>query len=145
MATCGKSNCNLQDNRLLVRGEDVAIAEVLRERAAANDLAMMATLMPTPRSLHDLWQEYHHGVGERKAARLFSYSGLSKVARSIGSYSRRKVVWDLVSSLVRMGDTAEAAIDKIYAVYGGQTSVTNIINELKRDKKDGTLNPNFRT
>ena len=34
---------------------------------------------------------------------------------------------------------------KIYAVYGGQTSVTNIINGLKRDKKDGTLNPNFRT
>ena len=54
-------------------------------------------------------------------------------------------MWDLVSSLVRMGDTAETAIDKIYAVYGGQTSVTNIINGLKRDKKDGTLNPNFRT
>ncbi len=43
------------------------------------------------------------------------------------------------------GDTAETAIDKMYAVYGGQTSVTNIINGLKRDKKDGTLNPNFRT
>jgi hypothetical protein len=34
---------------------------------------MMVTLMPTPISLHgDLWQEYHHGVGGRKAARLFS-------------------------------------------------------------------------
>jgi hypothetical protein len=54
-------------------------------------------------------------------------------------------VWDLVSSLVRMKDMAETAIDKIYAVYGGQTSVSNIINRLKRDKKDGTLNPNFST
>ncbi len=43
------------------------------------------------------------------------------------------------------GDTAETAIDKIYAVYGGQTSVTNIIDGLKRDKQDGTLNPNFKS
>jgi hypothetical protein len=52
------------------RGKGEAGAEEVPERAAANDLAMMATLMPTPRSLHDLWQEYHHGVGGRKAARL---------------------------------------------------------------------------
>jgi hypothetical protein len=124
------------------RGEgEAGGAEEVPERAAANDLAMMATLMPTPRSLHDLWQEYHHGVGGRKAARLFSYT---ERGRSKHRYSRRKVVWDLVSRLIRMGDTAETAIDKIYAVYGGQTSVTNIINGLKRDKKDGTLNPNFR-
>jgi hypothetical protein len=44
-----------------------------------------------------------------------------------------------------MGDTAETAIDKIYAVYGGQTSVTNMIIGLKWDKKDGTLNPIFTT
>ena len=50
-----------------------------------------------------------------------------------------------MSSLVWMGDTAETAIDKIYAVYGGQTSVTNIIDGLKRDKQDGTLNPNFKS
>ena len=40
--------------------------------AAGGDRAMMlATLMPTPRSLHDLWQEYEHGVGGRKAAMFF--------------------------------------------------------------------------
>jgi hypothetical protein len=112
-------------------------------RAAAKDLAMMATLMPTPRSPHNLWYEFHHGVGGRKAARRFSYSERS---RSKHRYHRCKVVWNLVvSSLVLMGDTAETAIDKIYAVYGGQTSVTNMINGLKWDKKDGTLNPNFTT
>ena len=121
---------------------DAVEAAEVPGRAAANDLAMMATLMPTPRSLHDLWQEYHHGVGGRKAARLFSHS---ERGRSKHRYHRRKVVWDLVSRLIRQGDTAETAIDKIYAVYGGQTSVTNIINGLKRDKKDGTLNPNFRS
>jgi hypothetical protein len=107
---------------------------------AANDLAMMATLMPTPRSLHDLWSEYLHGVGGRKPARLFSYT---ERGRSKHRYSRRKIVWDIVSGLVRQGHTSEIAIDKIYGVYGGQTSVTKIINGLKRDKKNGTLSPNL--
>lgn len=108
------------------------------------DLAMMATatLMPTPRSLHDLWAEYLHGVGGRKPARLFSYT---ERGRSKHRYSRRKIVWDTVSGLVRLGHTSEIAIDRIYAVlYGGQTSVTKIINALKRDKRNGTLNPNLR-
>ena len=113
------------------------------ERAAANDLAMMATLMLTPKSHHDLWQEYHHDVGGRKAARLFSYSERG-LFQSIG-YHRRKVVWDLVGRLIPQGDMAETAIEKINAVYGRQTAVTNIINALNCDKKDGTLNPNFRT
>ena len=108
----------------------------LQQDAAGGGHAMMtpATLMPTPRSLHDLWMEYQHGVGGRKAARLFSYS---ERGRSKHRYCRRKVVWDLIAGLVRQGHTAEAGIDRIYAVYGGQTSVTNIINGLKRDKKMG--------
>lgn len=110
------------------------------DMGAANDLAMMATLMPTPRSLHDLWSEYLNGVGGRKPARLFSYT---ERGRSKHRYSRRKVVWDIVAGLVRQGHTAELAIDKIYGVYGGQTSVTKIINGLKRDKMNGTLSPNL--
>jgi hypothetical protein len=112
------------------------------DMGAANDLAMMATLMPTPRSLHDLWSEYLHGVGGRKPARLFSYT---ERGRSKHRYSRRKIVWDTVLGLVRQGHTSELAIDKIYGVYGGQTSVTKIINGLKRDKKEGTLSPNLTT
>ncbi|KAI2500346.1 hypothetical protein MHU86_14154 [Fragilaria crotonensis] len=101
--------------------------------ACRGDRAMMhATLMPTPRSLHDLWQEYEFGVGGRKAAKLFS---CTERGRSKHKYHRRKVVWDLISGLVRQGHTADLGIDRIYAVYGGQTSVSNIINGLKRDKK----------
>ena len=53
----------------------VGVAPQQQQHAAAGgDRAMMlATLMPTPRSLHDLWQEYEHGVGGRKAARLFPF------------------------------------------------------------------------
>jgi hypothetical protein len=102
---------------------------------------MLATLMPTPRSLHDLRQEYKHGVGGRKAARLLSHSerGCSK-----HKYHRRKVVWDLIGGLVRQGHTADGGIDRIYAVYGGQTSVSNIINGLKRDKKLDSESQSYR-
>jgi hypothetical protein len=47
--------------------------------------------------------------------------------------------------MVKLGFTAETAIDRIYAVYGAPTSVTNIINGIKRDKKAGTLSPSLRT
>jgi hypothetical protein len=43
-----------------------------------------------------------------------------------------------------MWDTAETAIDKIYAVCGGQTSVANIINGLKRDKRMGLSIPTLQ-
>jgi hypothetical protein len=42
------------------------------------------------------------------------------------------------------GGTAETAIDKIYAVYGGQTSVTNTINGLKREKRMGLSIPTLK-
>ena len=54
-----------------------------------------------------------------------------------------KVVWDLVSGLVRGGLTANLAIDCIYQVYGADAIVTTIINRLKKDAKDGTLHPNL--
>ena len=105
---------------------------VAAQHAGGDRAMMLATLMPTPRSLHDLWQEYEFGVGGRKAAKLFSYS---ERGRSKHKFHRRKIVWDLISGLVRQGHTADSGIDRIYAVYGGQTSVSNIINGLKRDKK----------
>ena len=111
--------------------------------AAGGDCVMMemATLMPTPRSLHDLWNELQQGVGGRKAARLFSYT---EHGRSKYKYCRWKIIWDLVGGLVRQGHTADVGIDQIYAMHGGQTSITDIINRLKTDKKNGTLNPNLQ-
>jgi hypothetical protein len=59
-------------------------------------------------------------------------------------YCRRKVIWTMVSGLVRQGYTSDTAIDLICSVYGQQMSVTIIINKIKKDRKDGTLNPNLR-
>jgi hypothetical protein len=54
-------------------------------------------------------------------------------------------VWDLVCNLVNLGHTAKRAIlDMIYDVYGAQTNVSNIINtRIRKDKMNGTLNPNL--
>ena len=40
--------------------------------------------------------------------------------------------------------TADASIDSIYADYGQQTCVTDVINAIKRGMKGGNLNPNLR-
>jgi hypothetical protein len=53
-----------------------------------------------------------------------------------------KEVWDFVCNLVNLGHTAGHAIDMIYDVYGAQTTVSKIINRLRKDKMNGTLNPN---
>ena len=99
------------------------------------------TLMPNPKSLYDLWTEYLTGVGGRKPARLFSEAERGRVKYK---YTRRKVIWDTIRHLVNLGHSSERAADLIYEVYGAQTSVTDIINRLRRDKKNGTLNPNLR-
>jgi hypothetical protein len=54
-----------------------------------------------------------------------------------------KVVWDFVCNLVNSGHTAGHAIDLIYDVYVAQITVSKIINKLRKDKMNGTLNPNI--
>jgi hypothetical protein len=124
-------------------GADDQGAEALERALLRPALAMTnpATLMPNPRSLYDLWNEYLHGVGGRKPARLFSETERGQVKYK---YSRRKVIWDVIRNLVSLGHSSQWAIDMIYNVYGPQTSVTEIINRLRKDKNNGTLNPNLQ-
>jgi Transcriptional activator of glycolytic enzymes len=101
-----------------------------------------ASLSPNPKNLFDLWQEYQIGIGGRKAAKHFSQS--ERGGKTKHKYCRRKVIWLMVRGMVKLGMTADSAIDQIYAVYGQQTCVTRIINLIKKDKERGTLNPNLR-
>ena len=125
----------------------LAGAATTRTAGAATELAPALamtnppTLSPNPKSLYDLWDEYLNGLGGRKPARLFSESERGRVKYK---YTRRKVVWDIVKKLVDFGHTANTAIDMIYTVYGAQTCVTKIINRLRKDKRNGTLNPNLQ-
>ena len=118
--------------------DDTRTAAVIPAIAGHNAAAILS---PNPCTLYDLWREYEVGIGGRKAAKLFSYTERGKVKHK---YSRRKVIWSMVCGLVRLGITAEVAIDQIYSAYGEQTSVTDIINAIKKDRRDGTLNPNLR-
>jgi hypothetical protein len=70
----------------------------------------VSTLSPTLRTLYILWQEYEFGIGGRKPARVFTPAERGKVKYS---YHRRKVVWDVIASLVRAGDTVQVVIDRI--------------------------------
>ena len=79
-----------------------------------------------------------NGIGGRKAARLFSREERGKVK---DKFHRRKAVWDCVATLVRAGLTAQVAIDRIHHIYGENTTVTNIINRMKQDRRAGIVNP----
>jgi hypothetical protein len=74
------------------------------------------------------------GIGGRKAARLFSRE---ERGRAKHKYHRGKVVWDCVAGLVRAGFSSEVAIDRVYQVYGENTTVTRIINKMKEDRQAG--------
>jgi hypothetical protein len=49
--------------------------------------------------------------------------------------------WDLISTLVRGGLTAQVAIDRIYDHHGRSESVMTIINKMKDDCRNGTAFP----
>lgn len=100
----------------------------------------IAELSKSPRTLFDLWTEYHVGIAGKKAAKDFSFK---ERGRCRFKYSRRKVVWDCISKHVNAGFSAITAIDKIYECYGRGETVTSIINKMTNDKKTGE-HPNLR-
>ena len=93
-----------------------------------------ATLTCKSNSIHKLWDEYEFGISNRKPAQQFTSR---ERGRCKYTYHRRKVVWDQISLMVRRGWNASEACNAIYAAYGPSTSVTKIINQMRRDKKSG--------
>lgn len=95
---------------------------------------LFAKLTNCPKSLHDLWLEYEFGFHGCKAAKDFT-------AQERGEdkywYYCRNVFWSKIAELLRAGFTSDQAFDKICDVYGGNMSVTKIINAMIVDKKIG--------
>jgi hypothetical protein len=100
-----------------------------------------ARLSRCPKTLHLLWDEWAHGINGNKAAKTFSARERGRVKHL---FSKRKVFWDKVSELVRSGDMASSAIDKIYRVYGGGESVTTIMKSMQKDRQIGRAHPLLR-
>jgi|DEB19_MinimDraft_2_1074335.scaffolds.fasta_scaffold26703_2 hypothetical protein len=122
----------------------LAMAPFGRSRAAsggegggtATTVNNVATLSPTPRTLHMLWQEYTVGIGGRKPARQFTSAERGLVKHR---YSHRKYFWDVIDKLILRGFTAQVAIDGVYNRYGRELCVTKIIDRIKRDRRHHTV------
>ena len=101
----------------------------------------MSNLTRNPSTLHEIWNEWEFGIGNRKAAKDFTIRerGSCKYA-----YHRRKVVWDTITQRVRCDWNASEVCNTIYTVYGFNSSVTSIINRMRKDRKYGG-NPALRT
>ena len=96
----------------------------------------VAALSPTPLTLYTLWEEYQTGIGGRKPAKLFTAHGRGRVKQK---YSQRKVAWDTIEHLVCSGFQAQVATDRIYDAYGRDSMVTNILNRMLVDRRQGTV------
>ena len=86
-----------------------------------------------PKTIHDLWQEFQHGIGGNLPAKQFNYRERGKCK---GHYSRRNLVWTVIKDLVVAGIDADVACDRIYQAYGHNKSVTYIISKMYEDKRN---------
>jgi hypothetical protein len=120
---------------------NVAPPEEGEEEAGNNNAEAIFAAAPcaNPRSLHVLWEECERGISGRKPARLFTRQERGRVKHKC---HRRKILWDLILTLVRGGLTAQVAIDRIYGHYDRADSVTLIMSKMKKnDRRNGTVFP----
>jgi hypothetical protein len=94
----------------------------------------LAILGKRPKTLNDLWHEYMFGLTGHNPAKDFTRAERGEVRYT---YARRLVFWQKTSEMVRMGYTAERAIDRIYIAHANcGSSVTKNINAMIKDRKD---------
>ena len=127
------------DGRFKVLGDNIkrirmtpvihTAANALTQEAGGTSIT--ATLSPRPPNLFVLWEEWLVGVGGRKPAKRFTSSERGKVAYN---YSLRNCFWTVVDTMVRSGITSDVAIDRVMAVYGAGTSVTDVCRAMRKDK-----------
>jgi hypothetical protein len=95
--------------------------------------SFQSSLCKCPKSLHVLWHEYEFGIAGRKPAKMFS---AEERGRNKFQYSLRNNFWVLVVWMIRAGYSHNTAIDKIYRVYNTKRNVTQILREIRTDKKE---------
>jgi len=113
--------------------QDVAV-EDNDNNTDANGIPYESSLSPRPWNLYELWKEYQHGIGGRKAAKNFSNTERGRVKCT---YTCCKVIWDEIDCLVRAGDTYTDAIDRIHQAYGQTLSVSRLSDKIREDRKTG--------
>ena len=111
------------------------VAPASPTRQADSVVDPRAALYGNVRDLHQMWQEWMHGIAGNKAAKNFT---ATERGRCKFKYSRRKIFWSQVSRMVDRGMSADQAIDAIYRHYG-PVSPTQIISKLRDDRKNGSI------
>jgi hypothetical protein len=104
-------------------------------------LVLGASLSAKPKSLHDLWTEWTHGLGGHKPASEFSQAERGGANKC--TYCRRNCFWEVVCAHIRAGSDANSTITKIYAAYCKSWSVTKILKAMQADRKKG-WHPNLK-
>jgi Transcriptional activator of glycolytic enzymes len=92
------------------------------------------SLSSCPRNLYALWEEYEFGLNGQKAAKRFTSRERGRVRYK---YTRRKIVWDRITLMIRQGHTYLTAIDELHRIYGAGMSVTDIINRMRTERNGG--------
>ena len=93
-----------------------------------------AVLSRFPLTLNTLWNEYEFGLSNQKTPKDFTAIELGIVK---WIYHRRKVVQDNIEEMVRVNWSSHEACNQIYKMYGQNSTVTYIINEIRKDRKNG--------
>lgn len=91
-----------------------------------------------PRTLAEPWEECQFGMGNRKPAKDFT--GTEHCNRCFGikqKCHRCKFVWLTVEKLIEQGHTGDAAVHKIRSSCGFRCSVTQIVNFMIGQHKNG--------
>jgi hypothetical protein len=94
-----------------------------------------ARLVPRPRCLYELWQEYQFGIGNNKPAKNFTMG--ERNSRDEGlkqKYHYRNKVWKLQSYMFNAGWTVEGMNAEISRVYNS-SHVTAIVKGITADSK----------
>ena len=118
-------------------GPTAAEAAPVRVRVGRRDDGPIrrAVLGRCPRTIAVLWDEWQNGLSGNKPASLFTRS--ERGGRNKHKYCRRKVVWTTIQRLMDdRGFSLQSAIARITRAYG-DISVTETINLMKRDERNG--------
>ena len=114
----------------------IATQPVVRAVVPTSEKTIMSKLTKSPSDLFVLWREYDQGLDGGKAAK--DYTAVER-GRNKHTYSRRRVFWDAVVKLMARGYMADSAIDRISGAYGRRLSVTQVINQMKKDRMLGIV------
>ncbi len=114
----------------------IATQPVVHAVVPTSEKTIMSKLTKSPSDLFVLWREYDQGLDGGKAAK--DYTAV-ECGRNKHTYLRRRVFWDAVVKLMARGYMADSAIDRISGAYGRRLSVTQVINQMKKDRMLGIV------